>query len=33
LILDGAARSVDLAAFDPSRLAPLDPAQLRTRTE
>jgi glycine/D-amino acid oxidase-like deaminating enzyme len=30
LILDGAARAVDLAAFDPARLPPLDPARLRT---
>ena len=29
LILDGAARTVDLAPFDPARLDPLDPAQLR----
>ena len=29
LILDGAARTVDLASFDPARLAPLDPAQLQ----
>lgn len=28
LILDGAARLVDLAAFDPRRLRPLDPARL-----
>jgi len=28
LILDGAARTVDLAPFDPARLAPLDPARL-----
>jgi glycine/D-amino acid oxidase-like deaminating enzyme len=33
LILDGAARTVDLAAFDPARLPPLDPALLRTRAE
>ena len=33
LILDGAARSVDLAPFDPARLAPLDPARLRTQAE
>src|SRR3979409_1534187 len=34
LILDGAARTVDLAAFDPARLAPLDPAALlRTQAE
>jgi glycine/D-amino acid oxidase-like deaminating enzyme len=33
LILDGAARSVDLAAFDPTRLARFDPAQLRTQAE
>jgi glycine/D-amino acid oxidase-like deaminating enzyme len=30
LILDGAARTVDLAAFDPARLAPLDPRLVRT---
>jgi glycine/D-amino acid oxidase-like deaminating enzyme len=29
LIVDGAARSVDLSPFDSARLAPLDPAQLR----
>jgi glycine/D-amino acid oxidase-like deaminating enzyme len=29
LIVDGAARSVDLAPFNPSRLAPLDPAMLQ----
>jgi glycine/D-amino acid oxidase-like deaminating enzyme len=29
LILDGAARSIDLAAFDPARLPPFDPARLR----
>jgi glycine/D-amino acid oxidase-like deaminating enzyme len=29
LILDGAARMVDLAAFDPARLAPLDPKLVR----
>jgi glycine/D-amino acid oxidase-like deaminating enzyme len=29
LILDGAARSVDLAAFDPARLPLFDPARLR----
>ena len=29
LIVDGAARSVDLSPFDPARLAPLDPARLR----
>lgn len=28
LILDGAARSVDLSPFDPGRLAPLDPARI-----
>jgi len=28
-IIDGAARSVDLRRFDPGRLPPLDPAQLR----
>jgi glycine/D-amino acid oxidase-like deaminating enzyme len=31
LIVDGAARTVDLAPFDPGRLRPLDPAQLRVR--
>ena len=31
LILDGAARTVDLAPFDPARLAPLDPTRLRTK--
>jgi glycine/D-amino acid oxidase-like deaminating enzyme len=31
LILDGGARSVDLAAFDPARLPPFDPARLRRR--
>lgn len=31
LILDGSARTVDLAAFDPARLDPLDPAMVRTR--
>ena len=30
LIVDGAARTVDLAPFDPARLAPLDPTRLRT---
>jgi glycine/D-amino acid oxidase-like deaminating enzyme len=30
LIVDGAASTVDLAPFDPGRLRPLDPAQLRT---
>ena len=30
LILDGAARTVDLRAFDPRRARPLDPVQLRT---
>ena len=30
LILDGAARTVDLAPFDPARLAPLDPTRLHT---
>jgi glycine/D-amino acid oxidase-like deaminating enzyme len=30
LIVDGAARTVDLAPFDPARLPPLDPARLRT---
>jgi len=29
LIIDGAARIVDLAPFDPARLRPLDPARLR----
>jgi len=29
LIADGAAKSVDLAPFDPARLPPLDPARLR----
>jgi glycine/D-amino acid oxidase-like deaminating enzyme len=29
LILDGAARRVDLAPFAPGRLPPLDPARLR----
>jgi glycine/D-amino acid oxidase-like deaminating enzyme len=33
LILEGAARNLDLAAFDPARLAPLDPTQLRTSAE
>ena len=28
LIVDGAARSVDLAPFNPARLRPLDPARL-----
>jgi glycine/D-amino acid oxidase-like deaminating enzyme len=31
LIVDGAARTVDLGPFDPGRLRPLDPAQLRVR--
>jgi len=31
LILEGAARAVDLAPFDPARLPPLDPARLRTQ--
>ena len=31
LILDGAARGVDLTPFDPARLPPLDPARLRMR--
>jgi glycine/D-amino acid oxidase-like deaminating enzyme len=31
LIVDGAARSVDLAPFDPARLPPLDPARLRNK--
>ena len=30
LILDGAARTMDLAPFDPGRLRPLDPARLRS---
>ena len=30
LIADGAARTVDLAPFDPARLPPLDPRRLRT---
>ncbi|HVH82455.1 MAG TPA: FAD-binding oxidoreductase [Stellaceae bacterium] len=30
LIIDGAARTVDLTPFDPSRLRPLDPAELNT---
>ena len=30
LIVDGAARTVDLAPFDPARLRPLDPSHLRT---
>lgn len=29
LIIDGAARSVDLRRFDPGRLPPVDPARLR----
>ena len=29
LIVDGTARSVDIAAFDPGRLPRLDPARLR----
>ena len=29
LIADGVARGTDLTPFDPRRLAPLDPAQLR----
>jgi glycine/D-amino acid oxidase-like deaminating enzyme len=32
LILDGAARHVDLAPFAPGRLPPLDPARLRRRS-
>ena len=32
LILDGAARSVDLSAFDPARLPPFDPARLPGRS-
>ncbi len=31
LIADGAARSVDLAPFDPARLRPLDPSMLQSR--
>jgi len=31
LILDGAARTVDLSPFDPARLDPLDPALVRTQ--
>src|SRR5438445_7766044 len=31
LILDGAARTIDLAPFDPGRLRPFDPARLRSR--
>jgi hypothetical protein len=30
MILDGAAGTIDLAPFDPGRLRPLDPAQLRS---
>ena len=30
LILDGAARTIDLAPFDPGGLRPLDPARLRS---
>jgi glycine/D-amino acid oxidase-like deaminating enzyme len=30
LILDGAAREIDLAPFDPARLSPLDPGGLVT---
>jgi glycine/D-amino acid oxidase-like deaminating enzyme len=33
LIFEGAARNLDLAPFDPVRLAPLDPTQLRTSAE
>ena len=33
LILDGAARHVDLAPFAPGRLPPLDPARLRGLSE
>jgi glycine/D-amino acid oxidase-like deaminating enzyme len=33
LILDGAARHVDLAPFAPERLLPLDPARLRDLSE
>ena len=29
LIVEGRARTVDLAPFDPARLPPLDPARLR----
>ncbi|HJQ56595.1 MAG TPA: FAD-binding oxidoreductase, partial [Vineibacter sp.] len=29
LLLDGAARTIDLGAFDPARLRPFDPARLR----
>ncbi len=32
LIVDGSARTVDLAPFDPARLPPLDPARLRKST-
>jgi glycine/D-amino acid oxidase-like deaminating enzyme len=31
LIAEGAARQVDLAPFDPARLAPLDPSLLQAR--
>ena len=31
LIADGAARSIDLRPFEPSRLPPLDPSLLRAR--
>jgi glycine/D-amino acid oxidase-like deaminating enzyme len=30
LIIDGTARTVDLAPFDPARLAPLDPTRMRS---
>src|SRR5262249_40969922 len=33
LILDGAARPVDLSPFDPARLPPFDPARLRTEVQ
>jgi hypothetical protein len=33
LILDGAARHVDLTPFAPGRLPPLDPARLRDLSE
>jgi glycine/D-amino acid oxidase-like deaminating enzyme len=29
LIVDGAAKNLDLAPYDPARLPPLDPARLR----
>ncbi len=31
LIIEGASRATDLTPFDPARLRPLDPSQLRTR--